>query len=78
MISHRLRYLEEIKSCRGIALYTDDLKAPSAPLNCSSSSVIIGITTPLSFSDMEKNDSTVKNSTQYQSTKYFPDNSIYL
>ena len=34
------------KPCIGIDLSTDDLKAPSTPLNGSSSSVIRDITTP--------------------------------
>ena len=43
------------KLCIGINLSPDGLKALPTPLNGSSSSVIISITTPFSFIHMEKN-----------------------
>ena len=62
----------------GIHLSTYDLKDSPTSLNGSSNSVISGITTEVSFSNMYKHYSSVKNSSQHQSSKYFLDNSIYL
>ena len=59
-------------------LYMGDLKAPYHPQYCSTDSVISGITTPFSFIIIDQNFTSVKNSNQYQYSKYFPDNSIYL
>ena len=59
-----------------IIFYTDDLKVPSTPLNSSPSLVISGITPPFSLRIINQNDSSVKNSSQFQSSKMFPDNSI--
>ena len=70
--------LQGNKSHIGIIFSTDDLKAQSNPLNHSSSSVIIGITPPFSLRNIEQNYSSVKNNTQFQSSKMFPDNSIYF
>ena len=58
--------------------YIDYSKAPSTSLNGSSSSVISSITTTFSFRNIDQNDSSVKNSTQFKSSKHFPDISIYL
>ena len=55
---------------------TGDLKDPPTPLSDSSSSVISGRTTPFSSHNIYQKDSSVKNSTQFQSSKNFPDNSI--
>ena len=51
------------KPCIGINLSTDDLKAPSTPINGSSSSVISGITTLFSLRNIDQNDSSVKKET---------------
>ena len=64
------------KSCIGINLSKDDLKAPSTALNGSSSSVIIGITTLFSLQNIYQNDSSVRKRTQFKSTKLFPENYI--
>ena len=55
---------------------TDDLKAPSTLLNGSSSSIISGITTPFSLRNIDQNYSSVKKSTQFQSSNFLPDYSI--
>ena len=60
--------------CIGNIFFLD----PLTPLRISSSSVIRGITNPLYFSNMDQNDSPIKNYTQFQSSKMFPNNSIYL
>ena len=46
---------QESKSCMGINLSTEGLKSRSTALNGSSDSVIRGITTPFSFSNMDQN-----------------------
>ena len=71
-------FFQEIKLRMGIGFSADYLNPPSTPLNRSSNSVISRITTPFSFSNMDQNDSSVRNSAQYESSKYFPDNSIYF
>ena len=57
-------------------MFTYYLKAPSTPINGLSRSVISGITTPFSLGNIDQNDSSVKKSTQFQSSKSFPDSSI--
>ena len=54
------------KFCIDINLSKDDLKALSTPLNGLSSSVIRGITTPVSLCNINQNDFSVKDSTQFQ------------
>ena len=56
----------------------DKIKAPSTQPNSSSDSAISGITTTFSFSTIYQNYPSFKYSTQYQSSKYFPDNKIDL
>ena len=50
----------------GINFSTDDLKALSTPLNGLLSSVISGVTTPFPLLNFYQNDSSVKNSNQFQ------------
>ena len=65
-----------IKSHIDVEFSMDNLKDPSTPLNSSSSSVINGITTSFSLLNIELNYSSFRTSTQFQSSKSFPDNSI--
>ena len=58
-----------IKSRMCINFSTYYLKAPSTPLNGSSSSAISSITTPFQLLIIGQNYSSVKNSTQFQSSK---------
>ena len=44
----------------------------------SPNSLIRGITAPFPFNNIDENFSSVKNSTKYKSSKYFPGNSINL
>ena len=53
---------------------TEDLKAPSTPLNGSSSSVTNRITTTFLLLNIDQIVSLIKNSTQLQSLDMFPDN----
>ena len=53
-------FFKEINFCIGINDSTDDLKAPSTPLNSSLISVISGITTPFLFSNIDQNNYSVK------------------
>ena len=62
----------------GINFSTDYSKDPSTSLNGSSSSVIRCITTSFSLRNIDQNDSSVKNSTQFYSSKSLPDNSIHF
>ena len=57
-------------------MYIDYLKYPSTPQHVLTNSVIGGITTPLSFSNVDLNYPSIINSNQYQSSKYFPENLI--
>ena len=57
------------KSRIGINFSTDNLKDISTLINGSSSSVISGISTKFSLCNNQQNDSSVKNSTQFQSSK---------
>ena len=59
-----------------INISTNDLKAPSTPLNGSSSSFIRAINTPFSLSNIYKDNSSVNKSSQCQSSKIFPENYI--
>ena len=68
----------EIKLCIYTYFPTDYLKFSSTHLNGSSNSVIRGITNPFKFSIMDQNYPSVKNITQSQEPKYFPDIYIYL
>ena len=65
-----------IKLIIGINLCADYLKALSAPLSGSSSSVINSIITLFSLRNIDQNDSSVKRSTQSQSSSLLPDDSI--
>ena len=65
-----------IKSSIVIDFSTDNLKAPSTTQNGTTNSVIRGITTPFSFINIDPNYPSVKNITQYQSPKYYPESSI--
>ena len=60
----------------GINVYTYYLKAPPTQINGSSSAVIRGITTPFLLCNIDQNYYSVKKSTQFQSSKTFPDNYI--
>ena len=62
----------------GTSLYTDYLKDLSTPLNGSSILVIGGITTPFLSRNIYQNYSSVLKSTQFQSSKTFPNNSINI
>ena len=54
-----------IESRIGFNFSTDDLKAPLTALNGSSSSVNSGINTKFSYINIDQNDFSVKNSTQF-------------
>ena len=60
----------------GIGFSKEYLKKTLTALNGSSSSVISGIWNPFSFRNIDKNYFSVRNSTQFLSSKLFPDNSI--
>ena len=54
----------------------DDLMDPYTPKKGTKNTVINGITTKLSFGNIDQHFPSVKNSNQSQYSKYFPDNSI--
>ena len=77
-VQHRIPFfsIQGIKSSIVINVSTGGLKSPYTPYEGSQNPDISGINPPFSFSNTDRK--IIKKSTQYQSSKYFPDSSIYL
>ena len=71
-------FLQGRKSSIGIIIYTDDLKAASNLKNGATNSFVIFITAPSFFRNVDQTFPQETICTQYQSSKYCPDKSIYI